>query len=468
MLQALLAFLPLACAPVTQTILVFNIEYGGALVDFGKTVEVVSRAAPDVVLIEEAWGQIPRLAGALGWPEYDVRHQVLARWPLLDPREADGRYLYVEVSPGCVIAVANVHLPSEPDPPEVMPDAAAVEAGMESERRSRLRALEPTLNALWTIRAAGMPALLGGDFNAPSHLDEPRYPWPVSQAIADAGFRDVWREVYKDPKTHPGYTWWAARPQVEGWNPSSRARQVRIDQLHATGKLEVKDVRIVGEAGRKGVDIGVAPWPSDHRAILATLEITPGPAPALVTAWPARVKQGEDLRVRVRGLQGGGRVVLTPAGADPSTASGALEATAADLTVATKELAPGAYEVTLFDRSGGLASSAAFWVAGAEARPRIVVERDRLRVGEAIAVRWAEAPGSRWDWVGVYPEGVDPDAEGQPLLWRHTRATVAGATRLDGTAEGEGWPLRPGAYRVCLFEDDAYRPLASAAFTVEP
>ena len=257
MLLALLASLSLVCAPVAQRVLVFNIEYGGDLVDFAKTVEVVERTSPDIVLIEEAWGQIPRLARALRWSEYDVRHQVLARRPLLDPTAADGRFLYAELSPGCVIAIANVHLPSDPDPPDVMPDAASVEAGMEIERRSRLRALEPTLGALRPLLETGVPALLGGDFNAPSHLDDGRYPWPVSHAIADAGLRDVWREVHKDSKTRPGYTWWAARPQVKGWNPSPRARQVRIDQLHAGGKVAVKDVRIVGEAGREGVDIGI-------------------------------------------------------------------------------------------------------------------------------------------------------------------------------------------------------------------
>jgi exonuclease III len=465
-LPTLLAVLPLACAPVTQKVLVFNIEYGGALVDFARTVEVVSRAGPDIVLIEEAWGQMARLAGELGWPEYDARHQVLARRPLLDPRDAEGRYLYAEVSPGCVIAIANVHLPSDPEPPDELPAAAAVEAAMEVERRTRLRALEPTLHALRAVRAAGVPALIGGDFNAPSHLDDPRHPWPVSLALAESGFRDVFREVYKDATERPGHTWWAARPQVKGWNPSTSARQVRIDQLHAGGPIVVKDARIVGESGRPGVDIGVSPWPSDHRALLATLEVTPASAPVLVTAWPARVKQGGELRVRVRGVEHG-RVVLAPAQAAASALSAAREASSADMALPTKGLAPGAHEVTLFDRSGRAVSTAGFWVASLETRPSVTLERERLKVGDGIAVSWAEAPAFRWDWVGVYAEGIEPEAEGQPLLWRHTRATVAGTMRLDATAEGEGWPLPPGAYRACLFEDDAYQPLACARFTVE-
>jgi hypothetical protein len=134
----------------------------------------------------------------------------------------------------------------------------------------------------------------------------------------------------------------------------------------------------------------------------------------------------------------------------------------------TNHLATGAHEVSLFDRSGRLVSTAGFWVASAEARPTVAVERDRLKVGEAIDVRWAEAPGYRWDWVGVYADGAAPDSEGQPLLWRHTRATVFGAARLDREAEGEGWPLPPGTYQVHLFEDDAYVPLVSTRFVVVP
>jgi hypothetical protein len=214
------------------------------------------------------------------------------------------------------------------------------------------------------------------------------------------------------------------------------------------------------------VDIGVSPWPSDHRAVLATLEITPAPAPVLVTAWPARVEQGGELRVRLRGLERG-RVVLAPAHAPASALAAAREASSGDMALPTKDLAPGAHEVTLLDLSGRSVSTAGFWLAGPEARPSVTLERDRLKAGEGIAVRWTEAPAFRWDWVGVYAEGVEPEADGQPLLWRHTRATVAGATRLDATAEGEGWPLAPGAYRVCLFEDDAYQPLACARLSVE-
>ena len=144
------------------------------------------------------------------------------------------------------------------------------------------------------------------------------------------------------------------------------------------------------------------PWPSDHRAVLTTLEVTAGPVPRpLVTAWPARVKRGESLRVRARGIATAARVVLTVAGGDASSVSAAREATAADLSFATADLPPGLHEVALVDASGQRLSTASFWVSNTEARPAVAVERPRVRTGEPIDVRWTEAPGERWDWVGV-------------------------------------------------------------------
>jgi len=463
-----LASLVLACAPVTLRVMVFNVEYGGELVDFGKTVEAIRRAEPDVVLIEEAWGRIPRLARALGWPEHDVRHQVLSKRPLLDPPEADARYLLVEAGPGCAFAVANVHLPSDPEAPDVLPTPSAVEAAMAIERRTRLRALEPVLAALAPLVAKGMPALLGGDFNAPSHQDLPPHPWPTSRALAAAGFADVYRAAHPDAAAKPGFTWWAARPRVPGWNPDPKAAQTRIDQLHAAGAVRVDGASIVGEAGRPGVDIGVEPWPSDHRAVVATLTLTPAPSPLVVTAWPRRVVRGGTLRVRARSTPPGSRLVLVPPGADPAAISAARDASLGELEYPTGGLAAGAHEIVLLDASGRRLAAAPFRVADPGSTPAISGP-EAVRAGRPIEARWTNAPGSRWDWVGVYADGIDPQADAaEPLLWLHTRARVDGAVALDASAEGPGWPLKPGTHRLHLFEDDAYEPLASASFVVLP
>ena len=60
-----------------------------------------------------------------------------------------------------------------------------------------------------------MPVFLTGDMNSPSYLDwtavaavrpQVAYPlvWPVSKALADAGFRDSYRDAYPDPVARPG------------------------------------------------------------------------------------------------------------------------------------------------------------------------------------------------------------------------------------------------------------------------
>ena len=87
----------------------FNIEWGGAHISFENVVEVVRRSQADVVGIQEAEGNLQRLAAALGW-NYNLRQYVISRFPLAEPPGVDGKYVLVEVEPGRMVALANVHL----------------------------------------------------------------------------------------------------------------------------------------------------------------------------------------------------------------------------------------------------------------------------------------------------------------------------------------------------------------------
>ena len=59
----------------------FNIEYGGTGVDFGSVPKAIRAARADVVAVNEGYGNIPRLAAALGWRDFDVRSKVVSRFP---------------------------------------------------------------------------------------------------------------------------------------------------------------------------------------------------------------------------------------------------------------------------------------------------------------------------------------------------------------------------------------------------
>jgi endonuclease/exonuclease/phosphatase family metal-dependent hydrolase len=457
--------------PVRLSVMTFNIEYGGEVVDFEKVVEAVRASGADVVGVEEAEGHIGRLAERLGWPYHDTRSAVVSRLPLIDPSGADGRFVFVEVAPGRVAALANVHLPSDPYGPELLRAGKPRAEVLELERRLRVPPVEPFLRAVSRLLESGIPVFLTGDFNSPSHRDTPVL-WPVSLAVEAAGLRDSYADVHPDVARDPGLTWWAGRPKATGYNPAPDDPEDRIDFVYAGGPARVIESRIVGEAARPGVDVTVSPWPSDHRAVVSTFLVEPVDPPPFVAVGRRLTAVGEDLEVRVhtRGA-GGERVVLSRAG---GAVLGFLPSRSVDdprssdrlISFSTRRLEPGAYRASLRDRAGATLAEVPFWLESPQARPEIETAQAAYETAEPILFRWRNAPGNRWDWVGVYPEMQPPSRDAEPLVWRHTRTAIEGEAVLDGSAEGGGWPLAPGRYVLHLLEDDGYVSLARAPFTV--
>lgn len=152
-------------------------------------------------------------------------------------------------------------------------------------------------------KAAGRIVILGGDFNEPSHLDwteatkdmRDHYglvvPWDVSVILEKAGYKDAYREKYPDPVTHPGFTCPADCPDIDlkklVWSPEADDRD-RIDFIMYSPfeGLTLTDMTIVGPKGdilrgeratEKTADPIIAPlgtWPTDHKAVLATFQLT--------------------------------------------------------------------------------------------------------------------------------------------------------------------------------------------------
>lgn len=462
-------------APIELKVGTFNIEYGGTIVDFDAVVEAAQATDADVLGIEEAWGHVPRLARAAGYPYFNVRTGIISRFPIWDPPGARGRYVLVEPVPGRVVAVQNVHLPSAPYGPNRALRGASREQLMQLERDVRLPAIRPFLAAATDLTADGIPVFLVGDFNAPSHRDwtaatvgdRPQvvFPvaWPVSRAVERAGFRDSYRVIHPNAHRHPGLTWWAARPKVEGeWNPGLNAPQDRIDLVYAS-EGRVLDTAIVGERGSS--DVAVEPWGSDHRAVISTFSVRPAPVPVTVSVDERLTVEGDDLVVRARG---GDRVAVALAGDDPVTDAVAEQAMTdpdAVLTFDTSGWAPGAYRATLLDASDATLASTRLWVAAQGAGPEITTSEPVYALGEPIEVSWSNVRGDRWDWLGIYRRSADPKVAWY-LLWTYTDARVAGTVTLDRSSAGP-WPLPEGRYRVYVLRDDGYQALAGADFSVE-
>ena len=497
---SILSSVPAAAgSSVRLKVMTFNIFYGGDEIDLEQnhwcvdaagcpeTMEQVIAAIrasdADVVGMQEGTANGCVIADRLGW-YCSERLQVISRYRLIDPPGADGVYVYAEVEPGRVVAIANVHLPAEPYGPYYPREGWTLEQILELEITTRLPWIRSHLRALPKLAAAGIPTFMTGDFNSPSHLDwtvevaavRPDvviYPveWPVSKVLADAGLRDSYREAYPDPVAKPGFT----------WTPGSLEEipdevHDRIDWVLADGPSTTLDSQIVGEPRNADTDIVVDPYPTDHRGVVSTFRVIPGVPELFAAVDERRVFGGDKLVVRFHG-EGDPveQIAVVPAGegvgravASRSTGSAVDGA----VNFATGEWAPGDYEAILVRRDH-VRSRSPFWLYAPGTPAQVSTNRRVYERGEPIRVSWAAAPGYKWDWIGVYKPGDGPTkraagcnagycGNGHYLLYEYTGASIEDSTRFDAySAPGYvSWPLRRGWYEIRLLMDDGYRLVA--------
>lgn len=482
-------------------VMTLNIFYGGDELDlrtgdwctkrrgcdatFAKVLETIRASGADVVGLEEAEHSTARIARALGWHASE-RLQVISRYRLIDPPEGHGLYIYVELAPGRMVAIANSHLPSDPYGPYLVRDGGTPAELDELERTTRLPAIQEQLRVLPGLAALGIPVFVPGDFNSPSHLDwtpavaavrdDVPFPfdWPVSRAYADAGFRDSYREVHRDPVAVPGFTWTPGGPESVPDDVHDR-----IDWVLAAGRARAVASEIVGERGGPDVDIGVEPYPTDHRGVVSAFAVRPGEPPVFVAPEARRLSIGQRLSVVFHAPgRRGERVAIVPAGGHDPVAELPTFTEDGTLVFSTAALRRGAYEAVLLDRRGEVLSRGRFWLYRPGEPAKVFTSRRVYEKGEPIDVSWSNARGMRWDWLGVYrvkpgsrtayaTPGCNTGYCGNDgyLLYEYTKASIEGSTTFSRTSPtGDGtWPLRPGLYEVRLLLDDGYSSVAKSA-----
>ena len=96
-------------------------------------------------------------------------------------------------------------------------------------------------------------AIIGGDFNEPSHLDLDKINVPVSKLFEKHGFVDTFRQANKDDDM--GYTWPASL--LYKTEPEQR-----VDFIYA------KNIKVV-----KSVVYEATKWMSDHKMVISDMEI---------------------------------------------------------------------------------------------------------------------------------------------------------------------------------------------------
>ena len=457
--------------PMRLDVLAYNVEYAGD----ETTDEVIRTVDADIVGVLESYNRLPEMAENTGYPYYNVSLQILSKYPIHEPSGADGLYALIEVRPGQVVALFNHHLDYVSYGPRLLEKGLSVEDVMASENEIRTSALEPSLEAMGGLIDQGYPVFLTGDFNEPSSLDygqdtvgtrpgiDQPVPWPVSEVLLDAGFRDTYREIHPDPVEEPGIT---------------HRSGDRIDYVYAAGPSQTLDSQIVGKQGEPDVGIGFETWTSDHFAVLSTFEVTPVSMPTMVSVDAALKTEGDTITVSYRAPRGGNSIAIVPSGGESDEAEATEGATGSSgslsLETSELELEPGGYDVVLSDAEAAELARVGFWLRERGAEVQISTDQPSYEVGEPITVSWTDGPANRWDWIGVY-EAARSDPRVDPyLLWGYTGLhasgtlppAVAGSMTIGPDSQGGNWPLPAGKYVVHYLLTDRYRSAASASFEV--
>lgn len=466
----------------TLRVLTFNILYGGDEYNFDKVVEVITRSGADLAGIQEAEGNLKKLAEAAGWKYYDERTHIISRYPVFGPPEGGRMYVYVMVRPGKVVALANLHLPSDPYGPEQMLKGVAPDSIRRLEASLRMPTLTPYLDALPKLVQQGVPVFLTGDFNTPSHQDyteaavnlrpqiKEAFAWPITKSLTDAGFKDAYRTFYPDPVAKPGLTWTPGYPPP---HVSPAETHDRIDYIWISEKISVIDVKIIGEEGGKDVDVAVSPYASDHRAVMATCVTTAVSPPPFTGVWPRFASDSVEIGFAGFDASASG-ITLTKEGSTQPLHQFAIDPShPLPIRLGWSSPQAGAYVVRVLDRRGNELARNDFFVKTPDSKPFVAVGQAAYPVGAPIIVRWEGAPGFKYDWIAIYPENADPtedynkvSADCRYLMYQYTDAQIGGSLQIDAHSLGETWPLKPGKYRAHLLVDDGFVTLASAPFTV--
>ena len=295
-------------AETTLTVMTFNIWGGGANANkpVDETVAAIRATGADIVGIQETRLEAdpctadpcpPRgdsvakaIAAALGFHYYDQTrtndalwaNAILSRYPIgaATPNDlgvaidVDGRKVYA----------FNIHLPDAPYQPYqllgieygnwpfIKTEAEAVRFAQEA-RGAGIKLLVDDLKQAEGAAAA----FVFGDFNEPSHRDwtaravaAGRHPvvvhFPSALAVEGQGFTDALRAAFPDEVAKPAFTW---TPTTEPNDPKDHHDRIDFVFARAPG-LVVEKAAIVGEKAPEA-DIVVTPWPSDHRAVVATV-----------------------------------------------------------------------------------------------------------------------------------------------------------------------------------------------------
>ena len=263
-----------------------------------RVVEVIEECGADLVLMQETYGSGPRISGRLGF-DYFLRSSnlsILSRFPIEDVHRLGPSFRFGGATIGLrddlAIQAYSLWINHLPNVSKQLAAGASAEELAAADAETRGKEIDAILGELLPHLAAtpDVPVLVGGDFNSASHLDwipaaadlahhhGRVVAWPVSLAMQRAGFVDTYRSTHPDPVQAIGRT----------WSPEFRdSHQERIDYVYARGARW----RVLAS---EVLDTHPRGWPSDHAAVLSTLQLAAAPGRLRVMSYNIKHGHGND------------------------------------------------------------------------------------------------------------------------------------------------------------------------------
>lgn len=278
------------------TVMAWNILHGGNDIPNGKTrvMDIIREFNPDIILMVETYGSGKEIADSLGYEFHLVAPEgtalddpgtnlsVFSKFPIVG--RIDTEYSFYLGGVELIIAQQKVRVFSNwfhyvpwSDIPEELGMTAdeLLEWEKSGAKYEMLQKVLPYFS-LYAASADSVPLVIGGDMNAPSHLDwgeEMRsihnnlvVPWYTTKVLENLGLIDSYRAIHPNPITHPGITW-----DVKGIKDEHRIDYIfyKGSKLKATAS-EIYKAHLGETFHINGKQI---PYPSDHGFVITTFEL---------------------------------------------------------------------------------------------------------------------------------------------------------------------------------------------------
>lgn len=286
----------------TLTVMAWNIWHGGREDGDGvgpeRVIGVIRESGADIVAMQETYGSGERVAAGLGFRFHPrgTNVSIHSRYPIVEDLSVHEAFkcagALIELPDGSRVAFYSVWLPysgeiwapgtRDPSRPDEM--LAACRASAED--------LEAMWGAIETRLAGpsydGVPVIVAGDFNSMSHLDYGEVgwdqyhavvDWPTGRVLSRRGFVDTYRAANPAIDRERDSTWSPRFPDQE---------RDRIDYIYARSPgWRVGSSRLV-RSHAEG-------FPSDHAAVVTTLERGAGWAERAVRAASYNIRHGAGM-----------------------------------------------------------------------------------------------------------------------------------------------------------------------------